>query len=176
MRVALLGAILAASLAISVAADEKIISAADCNFLVNQDQFLSAQARVRESVHLRAMKLEKGAAIRESQTVDPSSIERRNFIDEEIFGAMEKAGVASAPLSTDEEFLRRVPLDMTGRIPSPDDVRAFLGSDDPDKRHALIEKLIRSPEFSDKWTWWFADLLQINATASNVNRQLKGRN
>src|SRR5262249_7757315 len=110
LRVVLLGAVLAVAVAIPIAADEKIVSAAACNFLVNQDQFLSAQARVRESVHLRAMKLEKGAAVRGSQTVDPSTIERRNFIDEEIFGAMEKAGVASAPLSTDEEFLRRVTL------------------------------------------------------------------
>src|SRR2546426_8595718 len=50
----------------------------------------------------------------------------RNFIDQQIFGKMRKDGVPHAPLCSDYEFLRRVTLDLTGRIPSPDEVRAFV--------------------------------------------------
>ena len=51
---------------------------------------------------------------------------RRNFIDEHIFGKMERDGIPHAPLATDQEFFRRVMLDLTGRIPSPAEVRDFL--------------------------------------------------
>ena len=47
----------------------------------------------------------------------------RNFIDEQIFGKMERERIPHAPLASDYEFLRRVTLDLTGRIPSSEDVR-----------------------------------------------------
>lgn len=85
----------------------------------------------------------------------------RSFIDTEIFGKLDASGVAAASLSTDEEFLRRVTLDLTGRIPGPDDVRGFLADESPVKRDTLIDKLLVSDEFTDRWTMWFADLLQV---------------
>ncbi|MBI3679662.1 MAG: DUF1553 domain-containing protein [Acidobacteria bacterium] len=162
------------SLRIPASADDKVVTAADCSFLVQPDEFLLSQSRARQAAHTRASKLERPA--QRASSVDPASIPRRNFIDEEIFGRLQSMQVRSAPLAGDDEFLRRVMLDLTGRIPSPEDVRAFVSSADPDKRAALIDKLIASPEFVDKWAWWFADLLQVNATASNVNRQINGRN
>ena len=45
---------------------------------------------------------------------------RRNLIDRFIFQKIERDGIPHAPLSTDREFLRRVQLDLTGRIPSPE--------------------------------------------------------
>ena len=45
-------------------------------------------------------------------------VPHRNFIDDRIFGKMEKDGVPHAPLATDQEFFRRVTLDLTGRIPA----------------------------------------------------------
>src|SRR6266404_2521764 len=47
-----------------------------------------------------------------------AKVPRRNFIDEFIFGKMERDHIPSAPLSTDQEFFRRVTLDLTGQIPS----------------------------------------------------------
>src|SRR5436309_16121073 len=62
------------------------------------------------------------------------------------------------------EFMRRVSLVLTGLIPSPEDVRAFL--QDPAesriKRSRLIEKLLASPEYVDHWTLKWGDLLQCN--------------
>src|SRR5882762_8208144 len=52
----------------------------------------------------------------------------RNLIDEHLFGAMEKAGVPHASLSSDEEFCRRVHLDLTGRIPTPEQLKKFVES------------------------------------------------
>lgn len=86
----------------------------------------------------------------------------RNFIDEEIFGKMKRDGIPHAPLATDLEFLRRVRLDLTGKIPTPTEVREFLADKASDKRSRLIDKLIGSPEFVDKWAYFFMDVLRAN--------------
>ena len=86
----------------------------------------------------------------------------RNFIDEQIFGKMQREGIPHAPLATDQEFLRRVMLDLTGRIPTPAEVREFLADNAPDKRARLIDQLIGSPGFVDKWSYFYLDLVRAN--------------
>jgi hypothetical protein len=100
---------------------------------------------------------------------------RNNFVDEVIFQRIEAARIEAAPLSSDAEFLRRVTLDLTGRIPTADDVVAFVEDTRPTKRESLIESLLVSTEFVDKWTMFFGDLLKLNGPASNVNRYTQGR-
>src|SRR5262245_18115318 len=78
----------------------------------------------------------------------------RNFVDEHIFGKMARDGVTPAPLASDGEFLRRVSLDLTGRIPASDEIRAFLADTDPQKRDKLIDRLIASEAFVDKWAYF----------------------
>lgn len=100
---------------------------------------------------------------------------RYNFIDEHIFGRIEAAGIELAPMSSHTEFLRRVMLDLTGRIPSADQVVDFTEDTSSGKRDVLIDSLIASPEFIDKWTMFFGDLLKLNGRSTNVNRYTQGR-
>src|SRR5437879_405856 len=86
----------------------------------------------------------------------------RNFVDEYIFGKMERDRIPHAPIAPDQEFLRRVMLDLTGRIPSPAQVRDFLADTSADKRSKLIDKLIGSPGFVDKWSYFYLDLVRAN--------------
>lgn len=86
----------------------------------------------------------------------------RNFIDTQIFGKMQRDGIPNAPLATDQEFIRRVMLDLTGRIPAPSEVREFLADKTPDKRTRLIDQLIGSPGFVDKWSYFYLDLMRAN--------------
>lgn len=60
----------------------------------------------------------------------------------------EVAGVPLAAPATDAEFLRRVSLDLTGRIPTADEARAFLDDPSPYKRDRLIDRLLESPEYA----------------------------
>ena len=99
-----------------------------------------------------------------------------NFIDDEIFGKMQQDGIAPAPLSSDTEFLRRVMLDLTGQVPTPDVVKAFLADTAPDKRAKKIDQLIASDAFNDRWTLWFGDLVQNVRRSTNSNEQPQGRN
>lgn len=86
-----------------------------------------------------------------------------NFVDEHIFGKMERDGIPHAPLSTDREFIRRVRLDLTGRLPSPEELREFLADDSPDKRARLIDRLVDTPEFTDKWAYFLMDVLRVQS-------------
>lgn len=90
------------------------------------------------------------------------AVVHRNFIDDEIFGKMKRDGVPHAPLATDLEFLRRAKLDLTGRIPTPVEVREFNADRAADKRARLIDQLVGSPEFVDKWAYFFMDILRAN--------------
>ena len=86
------------------------------------------------------------------RTLDAAAVPRKNFIDDSIFGRMATAGIRSAPLASDLEFLRRVTLDLTGRIPSGADAVRFMTDPNPSKRDLKVDALIGSPEFVDKWT------------------------
>jgi hypothetical protein len=93
---------------------------------------------------------------------------RVNFVDDAIFSAMDQAGVAAAPATTDAEFLRRVYIDLIGRIPTTDQATSFLNDANPDKRNALIETLLASPAYIDNWTYQFADHFQVTSGYYNV--------
>lgn len=154
-----------------------ILAGADCTFRADPDVFLSAQSNARRAVQERLAQLGKSQArAAAGGSISAAAVPRRGFIDDEIFGRMTAQNVPSAPVAGDEEFLRRIRLDLTGRIPSPAEVREFLADQSADKRDRLIDRLIGSPEFVDKWTLWLGDLLQNTASSTNVTRQIEGRN
>jgi hypothetical protein len=78
----------------------------------------------------------------------------RNLIDQHIFGSMARDKVPHAPLTSDYEFCRRVHLDLTGRIPTPERLKAFVESGDPNKRDKLIDELIESQAWVENWGYW----------------------
>ena len=92
-------------------------------------------------------------------------LRRVNYVDDEIFGKMDADRVAPAPLSSDSEFLRRVTLDLTGRIPDAATVAAFLADPSPDKRARMIDTLLASDAFVDRWTFFYDELFQNTAFA-----------
>ena len=86
-----------------------------------------------------------------------------NLIDQYIFGKMQQDGVTPAPQSDDGEFLRRIYLDLTGRIPTVDQTVQFLSSTDSGKRAALIEQLLASNAYVDRWTQFYGDIFQVTS-------------
>ena len=73
------------------------------------------------------------------------------------------AGLTPVKRATDEEFLRRAKLKLTGRPPMPEEVRAFLRDKSPDKRARLIEGLIRSPRFADMMAMRYAQTFRVKS-------------
>ena len=99
-----------------------------------------------------------------------------NYIDDEIFGKMKTDGILPAAISSDEEFLRRVTIDLTGQIPDPATVQAFLADKSADKRAKTIDGLLASDAFVDRWTMWFGDLVQNVQVSANSREFPNGRN
>lgn len=87
-----------------------------------------------------------------------------NYIDKHVDAKLERLKIQPAPEASDETFLRRIYIDLTGIPPTPEQARAFL--EDPAsprrKRGRLIDRLIGSREFVDHWTLKWGDLLQSN--------------
>lgn len=77
--------------------------------------------------------------------VAPSTVQFAARIDELLDARLHEAGVQPAEAAGDAEFLRRAWLDLTGVIPRPAEVRAFLRDDRPEKRAVLIEELLARP-------------------------------
>jgi hypothetical protein len=112
-----------------------------------------------------------------SSTFHPvARIPRVNYVDDEIFGKMDADRVASAPLATDAEFLRRVTLDLTGRIPDAATLSAFLADPAADKRARMVDTLLASDAFVDRWTFFYDELFQNTAFASSGRLYAQGRN
>ena len=86
----------------------------------------------------------------------------RNFIDEAVRRKLRRLSILPSERSSDQEFLRRVCLDLTGTLPPPRRVREFLDSRDPRKRDRLIVNLLNSPEYIDYWTFRLADLFRVS--------------
>jgi len=87
-----------------------------------------------------------------------------NYIDQLIDAKLQRLKIQPSTLVDDAGFLRRVSLDLTGQLPEPNQIRAFVADPTPsrEKRAKLIDKLIGSPAFIDHWTLKWGDLLQAN--------------
>ena len=100
---------------------------------------------------------------------DYPGVPRNNFIDEQVFAKLREFNIVPSELSSDSEFLRRVCLDLTGRLPPRKRVTEFLASRDPRKREKLIDTLLASPEYIDYWTFRFADLFRVAVFPVGIN-------
>jgi hypothetical protein len=83
-------------------------------------------------------------------------------IDRLVFRALGSMGVQPDPCS-DAVFIRRAFLDVIGTLPSANEVREFLKNQDPDKRTALIDRLLAREEYADYWAMRWSDILRIKA-------------
>jgi len=99
-----------------------------------------------------------------------------NFIDSDVQARMTTDGIVPTTQSTDEEFLRRVTLDLTGQIPDAATVTAFVADTTAGKRAKKIDELLASDAFVDRWTMWFGDLVQNVQVSDNAREYYVGRN
>lgn len=97
--------------------------------------------------------------------VDPSVYDRlpkQNFIDGHVWSKLRRLGLTPSEKTSDATFHRRAYLDVIGRLPTPDETRAFLADANSGKRERLIDALLARPEYADFWANKWADLLRPN--------------
>lgn len=86
-------------------------------------------------------------------------------IDRLVETTLKKANITPASLTTDEQFLRRVYIDLVGKPPAPSDIVEFLKDKTPNKRAAVIDRLLASDDFARHWALYFRDVIASRTTS-----------
>jgi hypothetical protein len=94
----------------------------------------------------------------------------RNFIDERVLDNLVSLGLPPSPRCDDATFLRRVTIDVAGRIPTLEETRAFLADTDPLKRDRLVDRLLDSPDYADAFANKWAAILRNKRTDDALHR------
>ena len=83
-----------------------------------------------------------------------------NVIDAAALKQWKALGIVPSELCADSEFLRRASLDITGTLPTAEEVRAFVAETDPEKRAKLVDRLLERPEYAAFFAVKWADVLR----------------
>ena len=94
----------------------------------------------------------------------PAEIKESNYIDTAIHEKLRKLHIVPAPICSDADFMRRVSIDLSGRVPSRVDLASFVADEDMDKRAKLIDRLLATDDFERLWTMKWMDLLKVRTT------------
>jgi hypothetical protein len=138
-------------LALFEANDTSMATATESGLVTTQDLPGNVAIMVRYSgrVAVCSVSIPLGAPV---ESVPPS----KNFIDDHVFANLKAIGIPPSPLCDDSTFLRRVSLDIGGRLPTLEETKSFIASREPNKRELAVEALINSPDYADyfanKWT------------------------
>ena len=84
-------------------------------------------------------------------------------IDQLVFERLKRLGIEPAKLCSDEVFVRRVYLNVIGTLPTSQEALQFLKDPDPNKRPALVDRLLERDEFADYWAMKWCDLLRVKS-------------
>src|SRR5262245_27125160 len=82
----------------------------------------------------------------------------RNPIDAFLLAKLEAAGLTFAPEADRRTLIRRLSFDLTGLPPTPVQVDAFVGDPAPDAYEKLVDRLLASPQYGERWATFWLDL------------------
>ena len=94
----------------------------------------------------------------------------RNFIDDIVFAKLKRVGMPPSAVCDDATFIRRVSIDIAGRLPTATESEAFLKSTDPAKRDKLIDRLLASTDYADYFANKWGALLRNKRSATTAMR------
>ncbi len=98
-----------------------------------------------------------------AQTADGES-----FIDARVRGRLKEQGLQSVGLADRRTLIRRVTFDLTGLPPTPAEVEAFMNDDKPGAWHRVVEGLLASPRYGERWGRHWLDLVRYADTAGDA--------
>ncbi len=130
---------------------------------LNGDQ-LEVRARDGKTYKLSLSKLvaaDREYALKLQKQLPPPLHEAAARIDALVLEGLTKAGKKPNPPLGDEQFVRRVYLDLAGRIPTATEASAFLTDKREGKRERLVDALLEGPGYNSQMFNWLADMLRI---------------
>lgn len=94
----------------------------------------------------------------------PPAEQPANYIDELVLAKLATLRITPSPICDDATFLRRVTLDIAGRLPTEEEWREFAADGSADKRSRVIDRLLEQKEFAEIWGMKWAELLMIRSS------------
>lgn len=140
------------------------IAEVDANGLV-KIQSMSGEAAImaRYLGHVATFR----ATVPLGMTVPTYPFPHQTIVDAATHRKWQELGLAPSELCTDEQFIRRASLDITGTLPTPTQVKAFLADKRPNKRDVLVDSLLASPDYSYYFATKWADILRVKRRGQN---------
>ena len=86
-----------------------------------------------------------------------------NYVDELVNAKLQKLRILPSDICSDEVFLRRVTIDITGTLPTEEEYQQFISDSSADKRAKLIDRLLERKEFAEIWAMKWAELLMVKS-------------
>ncbi len=137
--------------------------------LVGQADELSARPKY-------GMSLEEGRKFWSFQPVNDPAVPQvrdtkwpRNSVDNFVLARMEQAGVIPAPAADARTLLRRVTFDLTGLPPTPAEMDAFLADTSPQAFEKVVDRLLDSPRYGERWGRHWLDVVRYADTSGNAS-------
>ena len=94
----------------------------------------------------------------------------RNFIDDLVFKKLEEMGMPPSAVCRDQTFIRRVTIDIAGRLPTPAETRQFVADRDPARREKCIDRLLDSTDYAESFANKWSALLRNKRTRPSYAR------
>ncbi len=146
-------------LAVYSSSDEAVASITDGGLVVGKD-------RGEAAVIVRFMEFIESSFVtfvRDIEGFAWTNPSTNNYIDEAVDAKLKQLKFLPSGVCTDEEFIRRVYLDVIGILPTVAEAQAFLADGAADKRTKLIDVLLERPEYAKFWTLKWGDLLRLTS-------------
>jgi len=100
------------------------------------------------------------------ETLPPVS----NYLDDLVFAKLKTIGIPPSGMCDDGTFIRRATLDITGRLPTAEEMKDFLASKEAGKRAQLVDRLLDSPEYAEYFANKWSSLLRNQRTQPTYAR------
>lgn len=147
-------------------------SSEDAIATVDEDGFVASRAAGEVAILVQYLELAETARLTFLRDVpgfvwEPPS--EHNYVDRFVFAKLQQMQIAPANLAPDHVFVRRLHLDLIGRLPTASETETFLSSSAADKRDRLIDELLETSEFAQFWATRWGDLLRVNNKKMSVS-------
>ncbi|MEX1042933.1 MAG: DUF1549 and DUF1553 domain-containing protein [Pirellulaceae bacterium] len=130
--------------------------------LGNQPGDVAVMTRYLGQVAVFRSSIPLGVELAESDLQWPPA---RNVVDEHVFAKLKTLGIPPSPLADDATFIRRVTLDICGRLPTIEESQAFLASTSDDKHVELVDRLLDSTDYAEHFAKKWSMILRNRRTA-----------
>ena len=91
-----------------------------------------------------------------------AELPRNNFIDDKVWDKLQLLGITASLPAVDSKIVRRLFIDIIGRLPTPQEAQQYVNDTNPDKQDKLVDWLLEQPEYADHWANKWTDLLRPN--------------